>query len=253
MYLGVRNKYCSVCNKAAGGTPPHHNCFRNWNESSSAMETDIILKGFLNSEQKHGLRYIEFIGDGDSLVFPVLVSGVPYGHYIKKLECANYAVKCYRTALQHLINDKPSYKGRGKLTETMQKKLTKAARSAIIMRSQETDKVQVVKKLQHDLLNSQLHSFGIHSKCSPDYCKARQQQEQQQVQQPQQQQQQQIQLQQQIHQQQIQQQQQQIQQQQIQQQQIQQQQQQQSNKVSVGETTLASNTEEDTTDTTLSK
>ena len=100
------------------------------------METDIILKGFLNSEQQHGLRYIEFIGDGDSSVFPALVSGVPYGHYIKKLECANHAVKCYRTALEHLINDKPSYKGKGKLTEAMRKKLTKAARSAIIMRSQ---------------------------------------------------------------------------------------------------------------------
>ena len=47
------------------------------------METDIILKGFLTSEQQHGLRYIEFIGDGDSSVFPTLVSGVPYGHYIK--------------------------------------------------------------------------------------------------------------------------------------------------------------------------
>ena len=132
---------------------------------------------------------MEFIGDGDSSVFPALVSVVPYGHHIKKLECANHAVKCYRTALEHLTNDKPSYKGKGKLTEAMRKKLTKAARSVIIMQSQETDKIQAVKKLQHDLLNSPLHCFGIHSKCSPDYCKARQQQEQQQVQQSQQQQQ----------------------------------------------------------------
>ena len=94
------------------------------------METDIILKGFLNSEQQHGLRYIEFIGDGDSSVFPALVSGVPYGHYIKKIECANHAVKCYRTALEHLINDKPSYKGRGKLTEAMRKKLEECHQNA---------------------------------------------------------------------------------------------------------------------------
>ena len=106
---------------------PQHTCFRNWDKSSSAMETDIILKGFLQSETQHGLRYIQFIGDGDSSVYPALVSGVPYGYFIKKVECANHAVKCYRTALENLVHDKPCYKGKGKLTETMRKKLTKAA------------------------------------------------------------------------------------------------------------------------------
>ena len=179
LYLGVRNKYCSVCHKAAGGTIPPHTCFLNWDESSSAMETDIILKGFLQSEEQHGLRYTQFIGDGDSSVYPALVSGVPYGNFIKKMECANHAVKCYRTALENLVHDKSCYKGRGKLTEAMRKKLTKAARSAILMRSQEADKLQAVKKLQHDLLNSPLHCFGCHSNCSPDFCKNVQQHQQQ--------------------------------------------------------------------------
>ena len=135
LYLDVRNKYCSICQKAGDSTVPQHTCFHNWDESSSALETDIILKGFLQSEEQHGLRYTQFIGDGDSSVYPALVSGVPYGTFIKKLECANHAVKCYRTALENLVHDKPSYKGRGKLTERMRKKLTKAARSAILMRS----------------------------------------------------------------------------------------------------------------------
>ena len=85
------------------------------------METDIILKGFLQSEEQHGLRYTQFIGDGDSSVYLALISGMPYGSFIKKLECANHAVKCYRTALENLVHDKLSYKGRGKLTETMRK------------------------------------------------------------------------------------------------------------------------------------
>ena len=102
LYLGVRNKYYSVCHKVAGGTIPPHTCFLNWDESSSAIETDIILKGFLQSEEQHGLRYFQFIGDGDSLVYPALVSGVPYGNYIKKVGCANHAVKCYCTALENL-------------------------------------------------------------------------------------------------------------------------------------------------------
>ena len=117
--LRVRNKYCKVCNKAAGDTIPQHICFHNWNVSSGDIY--IILKGFLHSEEQHGLRYTKFIGDGDSSIFPAVVSGVPYGHYSKKVECANHTVKCYRSALENLINDKPFYKGRGKLTQTMRK------------------------------------------------------------------------------------------------------------------------------------
>ena len=79
LYLDVRNKYCSICQKAGDSTVPQHTCFRNWDDSSSEMETDIILKGFLQSEEQHGLRYTQFIGDGDSSVYPALVSGVPYG------------------------------------------------------------------------------------------------------------------------------------------------------------------------------
>ena len=85
------------------------------------METDIILKGFLQSEEQHGLRYTQFIGDGDSSVYPALVSDVPYDNFIKKMECANHGVKCYHTALKNLVHDKACYKGRGKLTEAIRK------------------------------------------------------------------------------------------------------------------------------------
>ena len=33
-------------------TPPSHTYFRNWNGSSAAMETDIIVEGFKNCEQQ---------------------------------------------------------------------------------------------------------------------------------------------------------------------------------------------------------
>ena len=162
-------------NKAYEGNPPQHTCFLNWNGSSSAMEADIILDGFRNCEEQHGVRYIEFIGDGDSSVYPTLISSISWGYAIKKLECANHAVKCYRSALENLIHNNPAYKGKGKLTESMRKKLTKAARSAIIMRSQEEDRPRAISKLQKDLINSPLHCFGCHEKCSPDFCKTVQQ------------------------------------------------------------------------------
>ena len=43
--------------------------------------------------------------------------------------------------------------------------------NGIIMWSLEADKVQAVKKLQQDLLNSSLHCFVSHSNYSLDYCK----------------------------------------------------------------------------------
>ena len=48
LHIGVRNKYCAACARSI----PHdkHKCYRNWNESSSQMETDIILEGFLEAE-----------------------------------------------------------------------------------------------------------------------------------------------------------------------------------------------------------
>ena len=95
-----------------------HECFRNWTGLSSSMESDIILEGFSKAEQQHSVRYINFIGDGDSSVHTTLISGVRgWGHAITKQECANLAVKCYKSALENLVKDKPQYKGKHKLTE----------------------------------------------------------------------------------------------------------------------------------------
>ena len=174
LYIGVRNKFCTVCAKDASKS---HECYKNWSGSSSSMESDIILEGFRKAEQQHGLRYINFIGDGDSSVHTTLISGVSgWGHAISKQECANHAVKCYRSSLENLVKDKPQYKGRHKLTESQQKRLASAMRCAIIMRSKEfnerkVDKSKAAKALQDDILNSTLHCFGSHHKCKPEYYK----------------------------------------------------------------------------------
>ena len=178
LHIGVRNKYCAICAQASrkGEEAKDHKCFKNWDGASSSMETDIIVEGFKTAEEKHGVRYIRFVGDGDSSVYPSLVSSVPvWGYAIQKIECANHATKCYRSALEKLVNDNPSYKGKGKLTDAMRKRLTKAARCAIKMRSMESDKRAATQKLQHDLHNSPLHCFGIHDACSTDFCKTAQQ------------------------------------------------------------------------------
>jgi len=59
------------------------------------------------------MHYIKFIGNGDSSVYPTLVAGVPgWGYAITKQECANHALKCYRTSLEQLVKGKPQYKGK---------------------------------------------------------------------------------------------------------------------------------------------
>ena len=169
LHLSVRNKYCAGC--ATGSPQEQHLCYKNWESSSSAMETSAILEGFQEAEKVHGIRYTRFIGDGDSSVYTTLLQEVPvYGRSIKKMECANHACKCYRSSLESLVQNKPQYKGKGGLTMKMRKRLTSAARCAIKMRSKEVDRKKAVKLLEHDLRNGPYHCFGIHDQCSSDFC-----------------------------------------------------------------------------------
>ena len=96
-------------------------------------------------------------------MYITLVQCVPvWGRFIEKMECANRCCKCYRAPLEKLVQEKPSYKGKGGLTEKMRRRLTSAARCAIKMRSQEADVATAVKKLEHDLINVSFHCFGQH-------------------------------------------------------------------------------------------
>ena len=171
LHIGVRNKYCSAC--AKNMPKESHQCFKNWEKSSSEMESDIILEGFLEAEQVHGVRYTCFNGDGDSSVHTTLLQSVPgWGFAIKKLECANHACKCYRGALEKIVQENSSYNGSGGLTLKMRKRLVSAARCAIRMRSKDPDRKKAVKLLERDLLNGPRHCFGIHDGCSSDFCSA---------------------------------------------------------------------------------
>lgn len=171
LYMGVRNKYCSICTVASnkGTTPKEHNCFKNWDGSSSAMESDILVEGFRAAEVMHGLRYMHMIGDGDSSVLANIQTGVPgWGMYVTKIECANHSVKCYRNRLEKIVQDFPKYKGKGKLTQRAIKRLTNGARCAIKINSKDGK----VSQLRSDLRNGPNHVFNDHRNCNPYFCKA---------------------------------------------------------------------------------
>ena len=72
---------------------------------------------------------------------------------------------------RRLAKEKPQYKGRGKLTEQMRKRLAGSMRSAMISRSKLSDKTKAAWLLQKDILNCVLHRFGSNKKCRADFCK----------------------------------------------------------------------------------
>ena len=174
LFIGVRNKYCSVCAVAEHKeqTAPDHACYRNWNGSSCAMESDIVAEGFRLSETMHGIRYLKVVGDGDSSVMATIRQAISYGRFVEKIECANHAVKCYRSRLEALAKDHSQYRGKGGLTKRAIQRLTVGARIAIRMHSKDGN----VQQLRHDLRNGPAHVFGDHSSCNPSFCTHRERQ-----------------------------------------------------------------------------
>ena len=158
-----------IQNGVQGITLNEHECYKNWDDSSSEMESDNpkrLKKGRSDSWSE----VYQFIGDGDSSVYPTLLQYVPaWDCYITKMECANHACKCCRTSLKKLAANNASYQSKGGLTEKMRERLTSAAWCAIKMRSKEQDKTKGLALLKKDLINGPYH---CHSNCSPDFCQA---------------------------------------------------------------------------------
>ena len=112
LFIGIRNKYCHAC--ALEVKEKDHACFRNWDASSSEMETDIVLEGFMEAERVHGVRYTRFIGDGDSSVYPTLLTSVPgWGQAIKKLSVQITHANAIEAHLRSLSRITPHIKAVG--------------------------------------------------------------------------------------------------------------------------------------------
>lgn len=86
LFLGIQNKYCSTCSIAHNSNKPAppHKCYKNWAESSCAIESDILVEGFCLAEATNGVRYMEVIRDGGSSVIASIRSQVIWGPYVKK-------------------------------------------------------------------------------------------------------------------------------------------------------------------------
>ena len=140
-----------------------HECQINHEGSSTSMESKGAVQIFNRSIEKHKLRYVNYIGDGDSSAFSKVLESDPYpGKQINKLECIGHIQKRVGAGLIKLTQDNPSIKGKGdgkltkKVINTLQNYYGMAIRS-----SKDTNIIQMkiaiatvlshcVRKLDHD-------------------------------------------------------------------------------------------------------
>lgn len=88
------------------------------------MEVDAIVEMFSRSEILHGLKYCQYIGDGDSKTFKGITDAQPYADIIVlKKECIEHVQKRMSTRLRALRKTK-GLGGKGKLTAKLIDELT---------------------------------------------------------------------------------------------------------------------------------
>ncbi|CAD6210331.1 GSCOCG00012780001-RA-CDS, partial [Cotesia congregata] len=147
----VKSSYCKLCEswKNKLGTAEYeewkeehiktNECIANHTGASGNMEVSSVIEMFKRSIVKHGLRFVNYIGDGDSKTYSDLLKAQPYGEdfVINKKECVGHVQKRMGTRLRELVKktteekvvkgkktQKKTLSGKGKLTSKLIDKLT---------------------------------------------------------------------------------------------------------------------------------
>lgn len=175
LHVGIKNKYCIICSRAANKlvTPPEHLCNANHSGSSTSMEKAVIVEGFRNSVETHNLVYAKLIADGDSSTFKNILESRPYPNVtVEKIECSNHLMRNYNGKILSLIKDTSIPICQRKLLNPERvKRLRIAAKTAVRFRMAQSFSIaEKIKLLQKDFVNSPKHIFGDHSKCEGYYC-----------------------------------------------------------------------------------
>lgn len=99
--------------KSINKDPPNHVCYKNWNNTSTSMESDIIVEGFRQSIPMHNIIYHKLIGDGDSSVLKKIILSKPYGFdtEVKKIECTNHILRNYLNRIVDIASRRKSSSG----------------------------------------------------------------------------------------------------------------------------------------------
>lgn len=97
LFIGVKNKYCLICSRAKKREvePIKHVCYKNYEGTSSGMESAIICEGFKESMNMYGLIYGRLVADGDSSTYSKILAADPYPGLtvVAKIECRNHLLR----------------------------------------------------------------------------------------------------------------------------------------------------------------
>lgn len=128
-----------------------HECHTNFEGSSPSMDANGLLAIFQRSVEKHNLRYVQFLGDGDSKGHKLLVQEAVYGDVaVEKLECVGHVQKRLGSRLCSLkkrlgktpLEDGKPIGGKGRLTDKTIDKLQVYYGKAIRQNTESIDSMQ---------------------------------------------------------------------------------------------------------------
>ncbi|XP_044584531.1 uncharacterized protein LOC123265017 [Cotesia glomerata] len=133
--INIKSAYCKLCEywKKKRNTvefeewyESHENeCSANHKGSWGKMEVDAMVEMFQQSETKHGVKYTNYIGDGDSKTYSGIIKADSYKNTtINKKECIGHVQKRMGTQLRTLKTKQKGLGGRGRLIGKVIDKLT---------------------------------------------------------------------------------------------------------------------------------
>lgn len=104
----VMTSYCNGCQQHGKDnvkliTIKKHKCAINHAGSAGKMEVDGVMQLFRRSEEKYGIRYTGYLGDGDSKAYHNVSAANVYTCPVKKLECTGHVQKRMGKALMTLV------------------------------------------------------------------------------------------------------------------------------------------------------
>lgn len=119
----VLSKYCTCLDK--NNHDP--NCTANYLGFSGGMEGTGLLEIFNRSIEKYNVRYVQYLGDGDTNSFKNVVDNIPYDVEITKLACIGHIQKRMGGRLRRLkktmkkvkLSDNLPIGGKNRLTDAV--------------------------------------------------------------------------------------------------------------------------------------
>jgi len=122
-----------------------HICKHNYQGSAGGMECVGAKRVFDRSIENYNIRYVNFLGDGDSKSFVTVKNTYP-SMEVKKLECVGHYQKRLGTRLRNLKKREKGLGGRGKLTDAFIDRLQNFFGLAIRQNSGSSGDLEQMKK-----------------------------------------------------------------------------------------------------------